>query len=38
VHVPWAVIEGDRRTIRAGDTTTAQGATVDDRLRDLGYL
>jgi hypothetical protein len=38
VEVPWAVHEGDRREIQRGTTSKAQGESVNDRLRDLGYL
>jgi hypothetical protein len=38
VEVPWAVINGERRGIRAGDTSAATGEQVHDRLEDLGYL
>jgi hypothetical protein len=38
VEVPWAVLDGERREIRAGETSQAQGEQVQDRLEDLGYL
>jgi hypothetical protein len=39
VEVPWAVVEaGDRREVRAGDVSTAEGEQVRDRLEKLGYL
>lgn len=38
VEVPWAVLDGERREIRAGKTSAAQGEQIQDRLKDLGYL
>lgn len=38
VEVPWAVREGERREIRAGETNKAMGEQIQDRLEDLGYL
>lgn len=38
VEVPWAVLDGERREIRAGETSEAKGEQIQDRLRDLGYL
>ncbi|MBX0303031.1 hypothetical protein [Haloarcula salinisoli] len=38
VEVPWAVVEGDRREIVAGEINRAEGEQVQDRLKDLGYL
>ncbi len=37
VHVPWTVVEGDRRRIVGGSTDEATAAGIDDRLQDLGY-
>lgn len=37
VYVPWAVLDGDRRKVKAGETTSGRQTNVDDRLRDLGY-
>lgn len=37
VRVPWAVLDGPRRTIRSGDITEASGNDVEDRLKQLGY-
>lgn len=43
-EVPWAVLEGERRTVRAGETSRANSADGDededeleDRLQALGY-
>lgn len=38
VEIPWAVLDGERREIHAGETTDASGEQVQDRLKDLGYL
>lgn len=38
VDVPWAVIDGPRRTVHDGGTTEADGDSVESRLKDLGYL
>jgi len=38
VRVPWAVIDGDRRDVQQGSISEAKGETVQDRLKDLGYL
>jgi len=38
VEVPWAVLDGDRREIQAGETGNASGEQVRERLEDLGYL
>jgi hypothetical protein len=38
VEIPWAVLDGERREIRAGETSQAQGEQVQNRLEDLGYL
>lgn len=37
VRVPWAVLDGQRRTIRSGEITEATGNSVEDRLEQLGY-
>lgn len=37
VTVPWAVVEGERRKINAGDTDRIESDQVDERLRELGY-
>ena len=37
VHVPWAVIDGERRSITTGDTDTTTAEGINERLRDLGY-
>jgi len=37
VEVPWATVEGERRTVVAGATGETAAEGVDDRLRDLGY-
>lgn len=38
VEVPWAVVDDERREIVAGNTSSASGEQVQDRLKDLGYL
>ena len=38
VEVPWAVLDGERREIRAGETGESKGEQIQDRLKDLGYL
>lgn len=38
VEVPWAVVNGDRREIEAGEVGEAQGEHIQDRLKDLGYF
>ncbi|WP_247003548.1 hypothetical protein [Halosolutus gelatinilyticus] len=37
VVVPWAVIDGERKVVRAGETSDASGVRVEERLRQLGY-
>ncbi|MFC4540867.1 hypothetical protein ACFO5R_02860 [Halosolutus amylolyticus] len=37
VVVPWAAIDGERRTISTGETSEATGVRVEERLRQLGY-
>jgi hypothetical protein len=37
VYVPWAVLDGERRRIRAGSVTEAAGESVEERLEQLGY-
>lgn len=39
VNVPWAVIDGDGRSVRTGSTTSSpvDPDSVDERLRHLGY-
>lgn len=37
VQVPWATVNGDRRSITAGTTEASVGEEIDERLRDLGY-
>lgn len=38
VEVPWAVVDGERRTIRDGEVSEAGGNRVEKRLEQLGYL
>lgn len=40
VYVPWAVIDGDRRSVVSGSTskTETDDETIKNRLRDLGYV
>lgn len=38
VTVPWAVMDGERRSIETGETSKARGEQIQARLRDLGYL
>ena len=38
VEVPWAVVDGERREIRASSTSAATGENIQERLQDLGYL
>ncbi|MGM0718393.1 MAG: hypothetical protein ACQET5_14755 [Halobacteriota archaeon] len=38
VEIPWAVREGERREIRADETSEATGEQIQNRLRDLGYV
>ncbi len=37
VVVPWAVVEGERTDVRVGETSSAPGTQVEERLRQLGY-
>lgn len=37
VQVPWAVVDGKRRSITTGDTDGATTEGINERLRDLGY-
>jgi hypothetical protein len=38
VTVPWAVFDGPRRDIQAGETTETISETATDNLKDLGYV
>jgi len=38
VTVPWAVVEGERRTVTGGEVSRENLAADEERLRNLGYL
>lgn len=37
VEVPWAVVNGKRRSITTGETDEAAGEAINEQLRNLGY-